>query len=54
MYKTSDGKRIHIPQNIYNLSDLTYLSRNNYNLINDDNTRSIYINYLQQLQAQQK
>lgn len=53
-YKTPDGKRIHIPQNIFNLSNLTYLSRNNYDLINDDNTRGIYINYLQQLQAQQK
>ena len=54
MYKTPNGERIHIPQNIFNLSDLTYLSRNNYDLINDDNTRGIYINYLQQLQAQQK
>jgi len=53
-YKTPDGKRYYIPQNIYSLSDLTTLARDNYNKLNDDNARGIYINYLQQLQAQQK
>jgi len=53
-YKTSDGRRYPIPQDIYSLADLTTLARDNYNKLNDDNTRSIYINYLQQLQAQQK
>ena len=53
-YKTADGKRYPIPQNIYSLADLTTLARDNYNKLNDDNTRGIYINYLQQLQAQQK
>lgn len=53
-YKTPDGKRYPIPQNIYSLYDLTTLARDNYNKLNDDNARGIYINYLQQLQAQQK
>ena len=53
-YKTADGRRYPIPQDIYSLADLTTLARDNYNKLNDDNTRSIYINYLQQLQEQQK
>jgi hypothetical protein len=53
-YKTADGKRYPVPQNIYSLADLTTLARDNYNKLNDTNSRNIYINYLQQLQEQQK
>jgi hypothetical protein len=51
-YKLPNGSSISIPQDAFNLSELTNLSRDNYNKLNDQNLINIYANYINQFQQQ--
>lgn len=53
IYKTPNGMNYIIPQNMYNLSDLTNLGRYNDSYISDPTLYQTFNNYLQQLSQQQ-